>query len=438
MALHIFWTFLRLGCTSFGGPVAHLGYFRTAFVESKKWFSEQEYAHLLSVCQTLPGPASSQVGFAIGLLKGGWLGAIAAFIGFTLPSIVLLIVFAESLSIFNNQIGLVALQGLAILAFIVVLQAVLGMGKQILSDHFKWLLALVMFVVTLSAQALYWQIIGIFSCALMSAFFSGVMLGQSSRTGTSSEINSRSMESFSGNKLDANNTGAALFADRNFVKISMFSASICAILFCALLVLLPMFSNEFYPPAAAFYQSGAMVFGGGHVVLPFLEQATVASDLLSQEQFLAGYGATQAVPGPMFSFAAYLGYVSELNQQVLSLGTQDNTSLLFYPYALFAGLLATGFLFLPGFLLLGTFLPISQKLLVYPKIKKAFAGANAAVVGLLAATLYDPIFTHAINSKIDLIIAAIGFVALVRFRLPILLIVLMCIGLSVGTGLYTA
>ena len=404
-ALYIFWIFLKLGCTSFGGPVAHLAYFRQVFVEQRQWFSESEYAHLLSICQLIPGPASSQVGFAIGLLRGGWLGAILAFIAFTLPSVVLLLLFANSLHLLDSTIGQGSLQGLAILAFVVVLQAVLGMGKQLLTSSFSWVLASAVFALVLLTDNVLWQVISIVFCALVSALVT---------------------KPISTNPLADSN----MFLSSHMHLPSGKSALIAGALFVMLIVLFvtnsPYLNQFSYLYASSFFLSGATVFGGGHVVLPFLEQTTVAQGLITKDLFLAGYGATQAVPGPMFSFAAYLGYIIDINQQVAAGSATIDLSI-----AIKSAFLALLFLFLPGFLLVSAVLPVSQKLFTYPKVKQAFAGANAAVIGLLAATLYDPIFTHAISSKIDVVIAAVGFVVLTRLKVPVLALVCLCVLLKV-------
>lgn len=397
-ALNLFWIFLKLGCTSFGGPIAHLAYFRQVFVEKRQWFSESEYLHLLSICQLIPGPASSQVGFAIGLLRGGWLGAILAFVAFTLPSVVLLIIFANSLYLLDSAIGHASLQGLAILALIVVLQAVMGMGKQLLISSFSWVLAAAVFVLVLLTNNIFIQVFSIAVCAGLSAVISPP---RSDNSGTNNTLFSTSAYYMPGVK-------SAIVAGSLFVTL------------CVLFVSNPQWANQLsYDHASSFFFSGSAVFGGGHVVLPFLEQTTVAQGLISKEAFLAGYGATQAVPGPMFSFAAYLGYLIDINEQAK------------VSAAIGAAFLATLFLFMPGFLLVSALLPLSQKLFNYSRVKQAFTGANAAVIGLLAATLYDPIFTHAINSNTDIAIAGLGFVALTRLKFPVLAIVLLCVLLKV-------
>jgi chromate transporter len=408
-ALEIFWIFFKLGLTSFGGPVAHLAYFRHAFVEKRNWFSEGQYAHLLTICQTIPGPASSQVGFAIGLMRGGWIGGLFAFIAFTLPSVLLLLIFANSLNLLNSSAGQASLHGLGILAFIVVLQAVIGMSKQLLTLPTSWLMATAMFSVVLLTDAFVWQVLGILICAVVSS----MMNKNSEQDPQDPNIST----------VDFSSLPYQLHPRTSWIAGGIFIS--------VLLVLLsnPLNVNQYlYAQAPAYFASGAMVFGGGHVVLPFLEQTTVAQGLVTKDVFLAGYGATQAVPGPMFSFAAYLGYMGELHQQTLIASNPNVAS------AVVGGLLALVFVFLPGFLLISVILPISQKLFVYPIVRRAFIGANAAVLGLLAATLYNPIFTHAIQSNHDIVIAGIGFVALTRYKVPVLVIVCLCVVCKVVTS----
>ncbi|MDT0596619.1 chromate efflux transporter [Glaciecola petra] len=401
--LDIFWTFLILGCTSFGGPIAHLAYFRVAFVEQKKWLSEQEYAQILTICQTLPGPASSQVGFSIGLTRGGYVGALLAFVGFTLPSVLLLIIFASQLSVFSADLGQSVLNGLAILAFVVVLQGVLGMARQLCHTQLTLSIALVVFVALVLHQSLIVQILAIVFGSIFAFLFA------------------KPPETINKAVDTPLSKPSAKFAQHTNV-LSIRSAIVCAFLFVAFLAGLPFFSGLFFAPAAGFYQSGSLVFGGGHVVLPLLEQMSVQPGLLERQAFLAGYGATQAVPGPMFSFAAYLGYLWP---------TADSSML----SAISNAFWATAFIFLPGFLLVGAVLPIWQYVMHKPFIQKCIVGANAAVVGLLAATLYDPIFTHAISSSTDVAIAAICFVLLHRFRFPVLFIVFASVLLSVLASL---
>lgn len=380
----IFWVFLKLGCTSFGGPVAHLMYFRQAFVEQRKWLSEQEYSNIIALCQALPGPASSQVGFTVGLNKGGLLGALLAFIGFTLPSVILLLLFANYLSLFDSSLGLAALQGLAILAFAVVLHGVLGMGKSLCFDTPRFSIALLTFISMLLAESILTQVAVIVIGGLL-----GFILIQASPHDTEI-ITNNSVENKKGLKLAPSISWAALL-------LGLFFA-------------LPFISDT----ANQFYRSGALVFGGGHVVLPLLEEAVVAVGKVSQADFLAGYGATQAVPGPMFTFATYLGFLQ----------SEDG--------GLQGALIATVFVFLPGFLLVLAIYPFWQKLSANTSLQNAISGANAAVVGLLAAALYDPIFTHAIGQPSDMVIAALAYAGLARFKLPVLWVVFFCIAIKLA------
>jgi chromate transporter len=387
--LEIFWTFLKLGCTSFGGPVAHLMYFRKAFVEQRHWLNEQEYSNIVALCHTLPGPASSQVGFSIGLKRGGIFGAILAFVSFTSPSVLLLIIFANYLYMFETLYGQAMLQGLAILAFAVVLQGVLGMGKNLCFDKPRFFVALLTFITMLLMASVYAQVAVIFIGAAIGFF-------------TFSSIPTANTES-------GNITAPSV----KFKLNTRLTTLVCLLAFALLFVVLPFISVS----ANAFYRTGALVFGGGHVVLPLLEEAMVGAAYVSQADFLAGYGATQAMPGPMFSFAAYLGFL------------QDNTH---SSGGILGALLATVFIFLPGFLLVIAILPFWQRLSAIPQLTQAIAGANAAVVGLLAAALYNPIFIHAIVAPIDLAIAALAFATLTRFNTPVLLVVLGCVFSKAG------
>ncbi|MFC4701614.1 chromate efflux transporter [Glaciecola siphonariae] len=402
MHLTIFWTFLKLGCTSFGGPIAHLMYFRTTFVQKLAWLTEQEYASLVALCQSLPGPASSQVGFGIGVKQGGIAGGIVAFLAFTLPSVILLIVFAHYLYLFDSNYGQAALGGLAILAFAVVLQGVLGMGKTFCSSAPTYAISLFTFIAVLLMQSALMQLAVIALGAFVNAVLNALPYkwsGSVSSSPTSTGPEKTSEEHL--NPLLTNKPSHGL--------------SVCwVLLFAGLFVALPFISTL----ANDYYRAGALVFGGGHVVLPLLEQIAVATGSISQADFLAGYGATQAVPGPMFSFAAYLGFLEGGSEQ-LAKASLDG--------ALASAAIASMFIFLPGFLLVLALLPYWKTLNRYQTFRSALSGANAAVVGLLAAALYDPIFVHAIRSASDLAIAALAFACLMRFKLPVLWVVLGCI-----------
>jgi len=382
--LEVFWIFLKLGCTSFGGPIAHLMYFREAFVEHRKWLSETEYLNIVTLCQTLPGPASSQVGFSIGLMRAGLLGALLAFIAFTLPSILVLITFANYLYLFDSDLGQAALQGLAILALAVVLHGVIGMGKQLCKQTRHFTIAVLTFVALLLAPSPAMQVVVIVLGAAAAYFFRG---------------NSRHQN------IDAKTSDFTLKL-KTSAKWSVGLAPFFALSFIVLLFSLAYI----WPLADDFYRSGALVFGGGHVVMPLLESALVSVDKLSEAEFLAGYGATQAVPGPMFSFAAYLGYLMPGNDG-----------------GIIGALTASIFIFLPGFLLVLAVLPYWQRISQHTQAQGAIAGASAAVVGLLAAALYDPIFTHAILHAHDLAVAAIAYAALARWKIPVLFVVVFCV-----------
>lgn len=371
----IFITFLRLGCTSFGGPMAHIAYFKHEFVDKKHWLSEKDFASILSLCQTLPGPASSQLGFAIGLLKGGYMGAITAFIAFTFPTVLLLIVFAQYLSWFQTDIGLVIIQALSIVALVVVLQACFGMAKQLCNTKLTAAIATISFVVLLNVSMPFSHLFVIVGGGLIALLFA----------------------SNQNKKNDSNLSLMTSNGDR--------LGSVFYLLFFALLITIPFIDSYFYEYASEFYQTGALVFGGGHVVLPLLEETMLASSSVSESEFFAGYGATQAMPGPMFAFAAYLGFVSADSHPIVS------------------AIVATFVIFLPGFLLITAAMHHWQLLNRYAWVQAVLVGANASVVGLLAATLYDPIFIHAVDSNADLAIAGAAFVLLTRFKVPILALV---------------
>lgn len=382
--IEVFTTFLTLGFTSFGGPTAHIGYFRKKLVEQKGWVSESQFAQLLAICQFLPGPASSQLGFTLGLLRSGWLGAICAFVAFTLPSAIILLLFANALGSFSNEVGNAAIHGLKLVACAVVADALLGMSKNLCPDVPRKAIALFAMALLLALSSP-WAQIGV------------VLLGAIAGVYLCHNVASQSLTPLPiryGKKL-----GMTAF-----------------VVFLALLISLPFVSKEHMLPqiADAFYNAGALVFGGGHVVLPLLEESTVNSGWIAQETFLAGYGASQAIPGPMFAFAAYLGAL---------VPTQ-------HP-AWVSAFVALVFMFLPGFLLVIAALPLWKRVAENTRASKAVMGANAAVVGLLAAALYDPILTSGITSNIDAAIAIVGFGLLAIWKLSPLYVVLWCVGAQV-------
>ncbi len=366
--LEILFVSTRLGLTSFGGPVAHLGYFHNEYIRKRKWMDEKSYADLVALCQFLPGPASSQVGIGIGVMRAGVLGGIVSFLGFTLPSVIALIIFALILK--GLDIGEAGwIHGLKIVAVAVVAHAILGMAKNLTPDLNRKAIALFALVGTLFWQTAFTQV----GVILLSAIIGFLLYRQNT---------------------DHNDARVSF-------PISKVFAFICLLLFFGLLVLLPILreitSLHWIAMFDSFYRSGSLVFGGGHVVLPLLEREFVPTGWLTEESFLAGYGAAQAVPGPLFTFAAYLGAVIN--------GWQG-------------GLLATFAIFLPAFLLILGTLPFWDSLRRNPKVKGALMGVNAAVVGILIAAFYQPIWTSSILSPIDFAFAAILFSMLVYWKLP--------------------
>jgi chromate transporter len=358
----------RLGLTSFGGPVAHLGYFHEEYIRRRKWMDEKSYADLVALCQFLPGPASSQVGMGIGIMRAGVLGGIVSFIGFTLPSVIALILFAIILQGLDvADAGWI--HGLKIVAVAVVAHAILGMAKKLTPDLARKAIALLALVVILLWQTAFSQV----GVILLSAVI-GFLLFKHHNPDDEAPID---------------------------FPISRRFAVICLVLFFGLLFLLPFLreltSLEWVALFDSFYRSGSLVFGGGHVVLPLLEREFVPTGWLTEEAFLAGYGAAQAVPGPLFTFAAYIGAVIN--------GWQG-------------GLLATFAIFLPAFLLLSGTLPFWESLRRNPKIKGALMGVNAAVVGILIAAFYHPIWTSSILAPLDFAFAAVLFSMLVFWKLP--------------------
>jgi len=373
-----FWSiliiFTRLGLTSFGGPIAHLGYFREEFVVRRKWLSEQIYADTVSLCQFLPGPASSQVGMVLGYSQKRYLGAFAAWLGFTLPSAIALILFAYGLTSYSQWISPNVIHGLKIVAVAVVAQAVWGMTKNLCPDLVRRILMIVAASLILTFPSFIWGQIGVIIVA-------GIF-------------------------------GALYFSPQQVakhehlpIKISHTIGMIWISLFFILLFLLPVL-QDLYPSQAlamtsAFYRAGSLVFGGGHVVLPLLQAEVVPNGWVSNETFLAGYGATQAMPGPLFTFAAFLG-ASATNS----------------PSGLAGGMICLLAIFAPSFLLVMGALPFWEMLRRRVRVQAALMGVNAAVVGILLAALYDPVWTSAILRISDFLLALLAFLALVYWKLP--------------------
>jgi chromate transporter len=358
----------KLGLTSFGGPIAHLGYFHEEYVRKKKWLDEQGYANLVALCQFLPGPASSQVGIGIGVLRGGLLGGVVAFLGFTIPSVIVLILFAIILK--GMDIGSVGwIHGLKIVAVAVVAHAIWGMAQKLTPDLSRKAIALLALICTLLWQTAYTQV-----NVILIAAVAGFIIYTEQKEDSSRVIQ---------------------------FPLSRKLAFLCLGLFFGLLIVLPILreltASSWVAMFDSFYRSGSLVFGGGHVVLPLLEREFVPSGLLSKEEFLAGYGAAQAVPGPLFTFAAYIGAVVD---------------------GWAGGLLATFAIFLPAFLLVLGTLPFWNSLSRNPKIKGALMGVNAAVVGILISAFYTPIWTSSILGPKDFAFAALLFSMLAYWKLP--------------------
>jgi len=388
-AAEVFGAFLKLGLTSFGGPIAHLGYFRDELVTRRGWLSDQAYADLVALCQFLPGPASSQVGFALGLMRAGWLGALAAFTAFTLPSALILLGFALTAARITGPVGTGILDGLKIVAVAIVAQAVWGMARALCPDRERAGIAV-------GAVAMLAFAPGAFG--MVGAILLGAVAGLVLERGT------------------------AQAGDIHVpVPVRRGQAALALGLFAALLVILPLVAglSQGLAVADGFYRAGALVFGGGHVVLPLLEAETVAPGWVSSDAFLAGYGAAQAVPGPLFTFAAYLGAV---------LGPEPN--------GIVGAAIALAALFLPGFLILVGVLPFWDRFRKMARAQSAMQGANAAVVGILGAALYSPVFTSAIGDMRDFALALFCFVLLVMWKAPPWVVVIVAaIG---GAGLSVA
>lgn len=364
----------KLGLTSFGGPTAHLGYFHEEYIRRRKWMDERSYTELVALCQFLPGPASSQVGIGVGIVRGGWLGGLAAWLGFTLPSALALVAFAFLLQGYElAEAGWI--HGLKLVAVAVVAHAVWGMGQKLAPDRERIAIAVVAAGVSLLWQTPYSQVLIIAAAGLLGLLFD----------------RGKTLES----------------APDLSIPISRTWGIACLALFFGLLLALPFLKewgeHGWIGLFDSFYRSGALVFGGGHVVLPLLERELVPAGWLTREQFLAGYGAAQAVPGPLFTFASYLGAIAK--------GAPG-------------AFLATIAIFLPAFLLVIGALPFWSMLRSNTRMQGMFKGVNAAVVGLLLAALYDPLWTTAVLQPKDFVLALVLFAMLAFWKLPPWLIVI--------------
>ena len=378
-SVEVFRTFLKLGFTSFGGPTAHLGYFRNELVHRRNWVTEQQYGQLVALCQFLPGPASSQVGFALGLIRGGYLGALAAWFAFTVPSALLLVLFAMGAVALDGPVGQGVLIGLKAVAVAVVTHAVWGMAKTLTPDLRRISIGLGAVALALLIPGTYGQLLGI-----VVGLVAGILWCRDLVTTDDASLT---------------------------VRVSKRVGILCAVAFGLLLVGLPLMvaatNNAWLALTDAFYRAGALVFGGGHVVLPLLQGEEAIATAVTQDQFLAGYGAAQAVPGPLFTFAAYLGF--EMGDRASAWGSAA--------VALVA-------VFVPGLLLVLAVLPFWNAIRNNTTVAAAMIGANAAVVGVLAAALINPIITSGITGIATLVIAVGGFALLQFVKLPAWAVVL--------------
>jgi chromate transporter len=379
-AREVFSAFLRLGLTSFGGPIAHIGYFREEFVVRRRWLDELTFADLIALCQFLPGPASSQAGFAIGLIRAGFRGAFAAWAGFTLPSAIALTLFAFGAGGLRGTVGSGLLHGLKLVAVAIVAQAVWGMARSLAPDRERASIALVATLIILFSAS---------SAAQIAAILFGGVAGLWLCRGDDSSAEGQ--------------LAAPVSRSTGFVALGAFFL---------LLIGLPILRDAIHSPGLAlfdaFYRSGALVFGGGHVVLPLLRGAFVAPGWIGDDAFLAGYGAAQAVPGPLFTFAAYLG--AAINIQ---------------PNGVAGAALGLAGIFIPGMLALVGVLPFWDRFRKRVFAQAAMRGINAAVVGLLGAALYTPVWTSSVRTSGDFAIAATGFILLTMWRAPPLFVVLL-------------
>ena len=371
--LDIFLSFLLLGLTSFGGPIAHIGYFRNFFVKQKKWLDEKLYADFVSLCNFLPGPSSCQVGISIGYYFKGVKGAILAWVGFTMPSVIILMLFGYAILNYDNSIPQGVLKGLKAIVVIIVFQAILGMSKNLLKDNVGYLItfftALFLIIFPSSLNQL--------MCLTLSGLIGVFVYREQKRKGKNQKFS---------------------------VKIGFWKI-FPIILFFVFLIILPIvneiFNSNLLNLANSFFKVGSLVFGGGHVVLPLLNEEFVASGMIENDLFLAGYGASQAIPGPLFTFSSYLG---------IFLKSEINT--------LLTGFFCLFFIFLPSFLLIIGTLSIWNELRKFDLIISAFKAVNASVIGLLIAALYDPIIITSLKSYYDFALILISFIILFFIKIP--------------------
>lgn len=391
--LEVLRAFAKLGVSCFGGPIAHIGYFRQEFVVRRRWLDEQAYADLVALCQFLPGPASSQVGFSLGLMRAGYLGGVAAWVAFTLPSAIALVLFAYGASALEGELGSGLLHGLKLVAVAIVAQAVLGMARTLCPDRERASIAVVAALVILLSSSSVAQI-----GAIVIGGIAGLWLCRTT----------------AGTPSDQGHMSVPLSRRAGLVALTAFF-----VLLAGLPILTHLTHSQAIALFEAFYRSGALVFGGGHVVLPLLREATVAQGWVTDDAFLAGYGAAQAVPGPLFTFAAYLGAVMEPP-----------------PNGLAGAAISLIAIFVPGILALVAALPFWETFRKRANAQAIMRGVNAAVVGLLGAALYSPVWTTSVKSPGDFGIALVGFVLLTVWKAPPLVAV--AVSAIGGVGLAVA
>ena len=389
-ALEVLKVYTRLGLTCFGGPIAHIGYFRDEFVVRRRWLDEQAYADLVALCQFLPGPASSQVGFSIGLMRAGFLGGLAAWTGFTLPSAIALVLFAYGASTLGGPVGAGLLHGLKLVAVAIVAQAVWGMARSLAPDRERASIAAIGALIILFSASSIAQI-----AAIALGGVAGLWLCRAAP--------------------------APSAAGHLSVPVSRAAGVAALAIFCLLLAGLPLLRvlapSDTAALADAFYRSGALVFGGGHVVLPLLREAFVTPGWVSDDVFLAGYGAAQSVPGPLFTFGAYLGTVVNVT-----------------PHGVAGAALGLVAIFAPGLLILVGTLPFWESFRRRADAQAVMRGVNAAVVGLLGAALYNPVWTSSVHAPSDFAIALLGFVLLTVWRAPPLVVVIVSAVSGIALG----
>ena len=382
----MFWVFFKLGLTSFGGPIAHIGYFHKLFVEQKKWFSAEEYAEIVSLCQFLPGPTSSQVGMSIGLKCGGISNAFAAWLGFTIPSMLIMIAAGYGILTFDGTNLTTILHVLKLLAAAVILQAVLSMAKTLTPDWTRRILALTATIILVVNPTALMQLFVLGAGIIAGIFLSGNKSAEIQKTESKSKT----------------------YSYASFIqKLGPVSAIIFGILLFALPLLAIAYTSPIIEIANIFFQSGALVFGGGHVVLPLLQSQLVPNGLISHTDFMAGYGMAQAIPGPLFTFAAYLGVMMPAGLP-----------------AWVSGIVCLIIIFLPAILLVLAVIPFWDSIRGNSYIQAGLYGINAVVVGLLLAALINPILILSLKSGFDIIIILGLFLLLVFSRLPVWLVIL--------------